>query len=74
MISVEDTTQVGANDVNPLIGFLTQIDLAREIINLLHPSVRDITALAFTCKQAGQYVDRIMVSASPLISSTYIQC
>ncbi|KAK4672314.1 hypothetical protein QC763_102020 [Podospora pseudopauciseta] len=73
MISVEDTTQVGANDANPLIGFLTQIDLAREIVNLLHPSVRNITALAFTCKQAGQYVDRIMVSALPLTSSTYIQ-
>ncbi|KAK0667749.1 hypothetical protein QBC41DRAFT_366023 [Cercophora samala] len=60
MTSAEHTTQVGANTESPLINFLAQIDLCKGLVSLLHPSVRDITALAFTCKQAGPYVDRIM--------------
>ncbi|KAK4180151.1 hypothetical protein QBC36DRAFT_357952 [Triangularia setosa] len=60
LATAEDGTQGGTNTDNPLIRFLANAEFSREIVDLLHPSVRDITALAFTCKQAGHRVSCVM--------------
>ncbi|KAK4204029.1 hypothetical protein QBC40DRAFT_345858 [Triangularia verruculosa] len=57
--AINQTTR-DVNEKNPFLQFLSNLQYGQEIVNLLHPSVRDITALAFTCKQAGHIVSHVM--------------